>query len=101
MARRRASGRFEEEVPNLLEESGVSLRALARSAGIGPDHLSRVLRHDRGKKVTPELAQRVSNALGLPDDYFQEVRLALIIDSLQQDPHLLDRVYRLVRRSRI
>jgi hypothetical protein len=57
-----------------------------------------VLRGARGKRATPDLIRRTSDALDLPEDYFAEVRLALVIERLENDPSLLDRVYDRLRR---
>ena len=72
--------------PNLLRERDLSLRTLARMVGVGDDHLSRVLRGARSKRVTGELASRVALALGLPDDYFPETRLEFIASNLARSP---------------
>jgi transcriptional regulator with XRE-family HTH domain len=84
---------FAEELPDLLRERDLSLRALAKAVGVGDDHLSRVLRGARSKRVTGELASRVAVALGLPDDYFPETRQQFIATNITRHPVLLDRVY--------
>jgi transcriptional regulator with XRE-family HTH domain len=84
---------FAEELPELLRERELSLRTLARVVGVGDDHLSRVLRGARSKRVTGELASRVAVALGLPEDYFPETRLEFIVRNLSRHPTLRDRVY--------
>lgn len=84
---------FDEALPELLAERGLSLRALARLVGVGDDHLSRALRHARGKRISPQLAGRVAVALGLPEDFFVETRLAIVIERLEDDLKLLDSVY--------
>jgi plasmid maintenance system antidote protein VapI len=84
---------FGDVLPELLAERGLSLRALARMLDIGDDHLSRVVRGARGKRVTPELARRISVSLDLPADYFVETRLASVVERLECDPDLMDRVY--------
>ena len=54
-----------------------------------------------GKSVSPELASRVSAALGLPEDFFVEARLATVIEALRDDPDWLESVYgQLVRRRK-
>jgi hypothetical protein len=49
---------FVEEVPRLLRERGLSIRALAREVGVTDGHLSRVLRRVNYKTPGPELARR-------------------------------------------
>lgn len=83
----------------MLEARGMSIRAIARGADVDPAHLSRVLRGARGKTASPDLTRRVAEALGLPDDYFPEWREAVIVDRIQEDPGLRDRIYDRIRRS--
>jgi transcriptional regulator with XRE-family HTH domain len=90
---RRTGKPFVEELPVLLAERNMSLRALGRTVGVGDDHLSRVLRGARAKKPTADLARRVAQALDLPDDYFPEARLDFIVQELSHDATFLDKVY--------
>lgn len=96
--RTRTSKPFVDELPKLLTERGMSLRALGRAAGVGDDHLSRVLRGARGKRPTPELVRRVEVALDLPEDYFAETRLDFIVRQLGAHPDWLDESYDELRR---
>src|SRR5437667_3127806 len=99
MPKRRTTRPFAEELPALLAERKLSLRALAREMDIGPDHLSRVVSGARGKRPTADLVRRTSNALGLPEDYFLEARLAIVIERLEEDPALVDRIYARIKRQ--
>ena len=99
MPTRRSTRPFVEELPDLLKERGLSIRSVARSAEVDPAHLSRVLRGDRGKVISPDLAGRVAVALGLPEDYFPEWREASIVERLRKDPEFRDRVYEQARRK--
>jgi transcriptional regulator with XRE-family HTH domain len=99
MAAKRTARSFNDELPDLLQERGLSLRAFARLVGVGSDHLSRVLRGARGKSASGELTQRVAAALDLPEDYFPEARLAFIVSHLTQHPQLRDRIYDQLRRA--
>lgn len=76
----------------------MSLRALGRAAGVGDDHLSRVLRGARGKRPTSDLVRRVADALGLPDDYFPESRLDFVVQTLTERPDWLDETYDQLRK---
>ena len=84
---------FAEELPRLLAERELTLRALAREVG-GFDHgyLSRMLAGRTA--VNPKHAARISKYLGLPTDYFPEVREARIIDAIRADAALRDAIYR-------
>ena len=80
----------------------MSLRALADAVGVSNPHLSRVVRHANYKRANPDLMKRISKALGLPPDYFSEVREAAVVQRVQSDPKLRDELYdrlKLRRRS--
>ena len=85
---------FVEEVPDLLKERGLSLRALARMTGVTDAHLSRLLR-GIGYRTRPsaDLAQRVAVALDLSPDYFREYREAVVIEGIRGDPKLREELY--------
>jgi transcriptional regulator with XRE-family HTH domain len=95
---------FAEELPRLLAERRLTLRALAREVG-GFDHayLSRML----AGKAAPnaEHLARISMYLGLRPDYFPEVRTARLIEAIRDDPRLRDDMYfklpQKKRRSRV
>ena len=100
-ADRRGSGKLSnealaDELPALLVERGMTLRQLARKAGISPSHLVRVIRGEKG--VSGESADAIASALGLPDGYFPEQRLALVIRSVATDAELRDTLYRRLTR---
>jgi transcriptional regulator with XRE-family HTH domain len=96
----RTSRSFGEELPELLKARGLSLRALARTVGVGDDHLSRVVRGARSKRATGELTRRVAVALKLPEDYFAEFRESFVIDEVHRDPNLRDSLYDGLRKGR-
>jgi transcriptional regulator with XRE-family HTH domain len=83
---------FTEELPRLLEENGVTLRALAREVG-GLDHayLSRMVRGQ--VPVNVQHVRRIARILGLPEDYFPEVREAEVIAAVRRGPKLRDEIY--------
>jgi hypothetical protein len=70
----------------------MTLRGLAREVG-GLDHayLSRMLRGRVPVKV--EHVRRIARHLGLPEDYFPEVREAAVVDAVRHRPKLRDEIY--------
>jgi transcriptional regulator with XRE-family HTH domain len=88
---------FVEEVPRLLQERNLSLRALARKAGVADSHLSRVLRQVDYKSPGPDLARKVALALDLPEDYFPEFREAFVLERVRCDPRLREQLYKRLR----
>lgn len=93
MPGKRSTRPFAEELPELLWERSLSLRALAGMFGVGDDQFSRVVRGACGKRVSADLTRRVAKALNLPEDYFMEARIAFVVEHLSDDPALLDRIY--------
>ena len=87
---------FVDELPDLLRERDLSLRALAREVRVSDAHLSRLLRGVGYRSVpSAELARRIAGALGLPSDYFKEVRQHYILDKVRADAEVCNSVYRL------
>lgn len=89
----RTSRSFADEVPRLLREREMSLRALARAVNVTDAHLSRVIRRVNYKSASGDLAGRVAEALGLPVDYFPEYREDFLTGLIRRDPHLRDDLY--------
>lgn len=89
-----------EELPELLAERQLSIRALALKADVSPSHLGRVLRQADYKTPSAELCRRLARALDLPDDYWPEYRERVIIERVRTDPALREELYaRVARRS--
>lgn len=98
MARQRTDQPFVIEVPRLLAEQQLSLRALARMTGVTDAHLSRVLRQVNYKTPSADLARRVAAALDLPEDYFPEFREGFVIEQVKRNPRLREELYKRLRR---
>jgi len=103
MPARRTTRPLREELPDLLAQRDLSLRALARAIGISQSYLSRILGTQDSEGARPastRLAYAIAEELGLPDDYFAECREARVRDAVVADPKLRDRVYDSLRRSK-
>jgi transcriptional regulator with XRE-family HTH domain len=94
MAEARSEQRFVDEVPRLLAQRGMSLRALARAVEVSPGYMSRVLRGRDNKSPSAELAERVALAFGLPRDYFPDFREAVVIRRIRGDARLREELYK-------
>lgn len=83
---------FSEELPRLLDVRGITLRALAREIG-GIDHayLSRMIRGQL--PINVQHVRRIARHLGLPEDYFPEVREAEVVQAIRRRPKLRDEFY--------
>lgn len=82
-----------EELPKLLEARGLTVAGLAKKVGVTRAHLSRALRGADKKKISPDLARRIAEALGLHYAFFAEYREGRAIKAIRHDPELRDRVY--------
>lgn len=71
----------------------MSIRQLAAFVVVDPSHLSRILRKEDYKSVSPLLASRVARALGLDWAYFVETREGVVVDKVSGDPKLRDRLF--------
>jgi transcriptional regulator with XRE-family HTH domain len=92
---------FADELPRLLDQRQLSIRGLARMVGVSDAHLSRVLRRASYKTISGDLARRIALALDLDEGYFIEARQRYIIDRIEREPRLRDRLYdELHRRKR-
>jgi transcriptional regulator with XRE-family HTH domain len=100
VAKQRTNRPFVEELPRLLREREMSVRALARETGVTDAHLSRVLRQVSYKTPSPDLARRVALALDLPEDYFAEFRAGFVVDAVRRNGRLRDELYDRLRKRR-
>lgn len=91
---------FSEELPKLLAERGLSQRDVAKSVGINQSHLSRLSGRAARQLPSRSLAGAVAAALELPADYFVEYRRAVVIEAMDADAALRERLYSLVARRR-
>ncbi len=84
---------FVEEVPEILEARGLSIRAVARKAGVDPGYLNRVLRRADYKTPSAKLCERVALALDLPADYWPEYREQVVLGRIRSNPKLREEIY--------
>jgi transcriptional regulator with XRE-family HTH domain len=92
-ARDRSSEPLELAVKGILATKGSSLRRLAAAVGVDVAHLSRAIRYAEKKTPSAELLRRVSAALDVPPDYFAEVREAVVVEAVRENPRLRDEIY--------
>jgi transcriptional regulator with XRE-family HTH domain len=90
----RTESPFNEELPALLQRRGLTLRSLARQAGVSHAHLSRLL-HGVGYRSRPsiDLTRRIAAALDLQPDYFKEYREAVVLDEVRRNTALREELY--------
>ena len=95
MAKRRryASEPFGPAVERLMNETGVTYRALAGKTGLSAGYLNHLV---HGNRPVPSngVVERLSDALGVEPEHFREYRLRVITQRLEEQPELVDRLYR-------
>ena len=95
MARRR---RFSEEpfgptVERLMNETGVTYRALADKTKLSAGYLNHLV-HGNRPVPSNDVVETLADALGVEPEHFREYRLRVITERLEQMPELIDRLYR-------
>src|SRR5437763_16336826 len=95
MAKRRryASEPFGPAVERLMNETGVTYRALAAKTRLSAGYLNHLV-HGNRPVPSNEVVETLAEALGVEPEHFREYRLRVITDRLEQMPELIDRLYR-------
>jgi transcriptional regulator with XRE-family HTH domain len=90
--------RFSEEpfgptMERLMDESGLTYRALATKTGLSAGYLNHVV-HGNRPVPSNDIVERLAGALGVEPEHFLEYRVRTITDRLERMPDLVDRLYR-------
>jgi len=95
MARRRryASEPFGPAVERLMNETGVTYRALASKTGLSAGYLNHLV-HGNRPVPSNDVVETLSEARGVDPEHFREYRLRVITERLEAMPDLIDRLYR-------
>ena len=95
MARRR---RFSDDpfgltVERLMNETGVTYRALGEKTNLSAGYLNHLV-HGNRPVPSNEVVETLASALGVEPAHFREYRLRVITERLEAMPELIDRLYR-------
>ena len=95
MARKR---RFSEDpfgptVERLMNETGVTYRALADKTKLSAGYLNHLV-HGNRPVPSNDVVKTLAGALGVEPEHFREYRLRVITDKLEAMPELIDRLYK-------
>ena len=77
----------------LLEETGVTYRALATKTGLSAGYLNHVV-HGNRPVPSSEIVVKLARAFGVEPEHFLEYRLRVITARLERMPELIDRLYK-------
>ncbi len=96
MARRKR--RFSEEpfgptVEKLMDETGVTYRALADKTKLSAGYLNHLV-HGNRPVPSNDVIESLARALGVEAEHFREYRIRYITERLEQMPDLVNRLYR-------
>ena len=100
MARRKR--RFSEEpfgatIEKLMDETGVTYRALADKTKLSAGYLNHLV-HGNRPVPSDDVMRTLAKALGVEPEHFREYRLRVITDRLEAMPELIDRLYKRLRK---
>ncbi len=95
MARRRkfSAEPFGVAIQRLMNETGITYRALAARTDLSAGYLNHLV---HGNRPVPSNAVivRLAGALDIEPDHFREYRMRVIAAKLVESPELADRLYR-------
>ena len=96
MARRRR--RFSEEafgptVERLMDETGVTYRALADKTKLSAGYLNHLV-HGNRPVPSDDVIRTLAKALNVEAEHFREYHLRVITERLEAMPDLIDRLYK-------
>ncbi|HEY4413088.1 MAG TPA: helix-turn-helix transcriptional regulator [Gaiellaceae bacterium] len=95
MAKRRryAAEPFGAAVERLMNDTGVTYRALAAKTELSAGYLNHLV-HGNRPVPSNDVVETLAQALDVDPEYFREYRLRVITEKLEKMPDLVDRLYR-------
>jgi transcriptional regulator with XRE-family HTH domain len=90
--------RFSEEsfgptVERLMDETGVTYRALAEKTKLSAGYLNHLV-HGNRPVPSDDVIRTLAKALNVEAEHFREYRLRVITERLEAMPDLIDRLYK-------
>jgi transcriptional regulator with XRE-family HTH domain len=95
MARRRrySAEPFGPAVERLMNETGVTYRALAAKTNLSAGYLNHLV-HGNRPVPSNDVVETLAHALDVDPEFFREYRLRVITEKLEAMPDLVDRLYK-------
>jgi transcriptional regulator with XRE-family HTH domain len=91
--RRYATEAFGPAVERLMNETGVTYRALAAKTGLSAGYLNHLV-HGNRPVPSNDVVETLAAALSVDPEFFREYRLRVITEKLESMPDLVDRLFR-------
>jgi transcriptional regulator with XRE-family HTH domain len=91
--RRYTTEAFGPAVERLMNESGVTYRALAAKTGLSAGYLNHLV-HGNRPVPSNDVVRTLAEALGVEPEHFREYRVRVITERLETMPDLVDRLFK-------
>jgi Helix-turn-helix. len=91
--RKYASEAFGPAVERLMNETGLTYRALAAKTGLSAGYLNHLV-HGNRPVPSSDVVEGLAGALDVEPEHFREYRLRVITEKLEAMPDLVDRLYK-------
>jgi transcriptional regulator with XRE-family HTH domain len=91
--RRYTTETFGPAVERLMNESGVTYRALAAKTGLSAGYLNHLV-HGNRPVPSNDVVRTLSEALDVEPEHFREYRVRVITERLETMPDLVDRLFK-------
>jgi len=91
--RRYSAEPFGETMERLMNETGVTYRALAAKTGLSAGYLNHLV-HGNRPVPSNEIVEQLAVALDVEPDHFREYRVRVITERLEAMPEMIDRLYK-------
>jgi transcriptional regulator with XRE-family HTH domain len=91
--RRFSSEPFGPTVEKLMDETGVTYRALADKTKLSAGYLNHLV-HGNRPVPSDDVIRTLARALNVEAEHFREYRLRVITERLEAMPDLIDRLYK-------
>jgi transcriptional regulator with XRE-family HTH domain len=95
--RRFSEAPFGPTVEKLMDETGVTYRALADKTKLSAGYLNHLV-HGNRPVPSDDVMRTLAKALGVEPEHFREYRLRVITERLEAMPDLIDRLYKRLRK---
>jgi transcriptional regulator with XRE-family HTH domain len=80
-------------VERLMNEAGITYRALAAKTGLSAGYLNHLV-HGNRPVPSNQVVEQLARALGVEPDHFREYRVRVITERLEAMPEMIDRLYK-------
>ena len=91
--RRYTTEAFGPAVEHLMNESGVTYRALAAKTGLSAGYLNHLV-HGNRPVPSNDVVRTLAEALDVEPEHFREYRVRVITEKLETMPDLVDRLFK-------